>query len=89
MPQQSLNKILDQRITGAWICKNRVVGRLGHAYNGLKFKYTTVTIYHFIGHTLSQGLLSFSRCWQKVSSVVFQYRCLAPKPKHETGKEME
>lgn len=25
MPQQSLNKILNLRVTGAWICKNRVV----------------------------------------------------------------
>lgn len=26
MPQQSLNKILDLRVTGAWVCKNRTVG---------------------------------------------------------------
>lgn len=36
MPQQSWNKILDLRVTGTWIRKRG--WRLGHAYNGLKFK---------------------------------------------------
>jgi hypothetical protein len=36
MPQQSLDKILDLRVTGIGYIKTGC--KLGHAYNGLKFK---------------------------------------------------